>query len=51
MEAILHQVQRIFIRHFFTKQFIYQGIKGSDKEEVVFTFFRDLLEGVFQSAF
>ena len=48
MKAILHQIQRIFIRHFFTKELVNQGIQGSNKEEMVFTLFSNLLERVFQ---
>ena len=50
MKAILHQVQRIFVGFLFAKQLVNQGIKGADKEEMMFSFFRDLLERMFQSA-
>ena len=50
MKAILHQVQRIFVGLFFAKQFIDQGIKGTNKEEMMFSFFRNLLERMFQGA-
>ena len=48
MKTVLHQVQGIFVGHFFAEQLVYQGIKRADKEEMMLTLLGDLLEGVFQ---
>ena len=48
MKAILHQVQRVFVRHLFAKESVYQGIEQADKEEMMLAFFCRLLERVFQ---
>ena len=50
MKAILHQVQGIFIRHFLAKELINQGIKSTDKEEMMLALFCHLLERVFQGS-
>ena len=50
MKAVLHQIQRIFVRFLFTKQLINQSIESTDKEEMMFSLLRNLLERVFQSA-
>ena len=49
MKAILYQIQRIFVGLFFTKDFVHHSIKQADKEEMMLTLFRRLLERVFQS--
>ena len=48
MKTVLHQVQRIFVRHLLAKESVYQGIEQADKEEMMLTLFRRLLERVFQ---
>lgn len=51
MKAILHQIQRIFGGFLFTQKLIHQGVKGSNKEEMMLTLFGRLLERMLQSSF
>ncbi len=50
MKAILHQIQRIFGGFLFTKKLIHQGVKGSNKEEMMLALFGRLLERMLQRA-